>query len=143
MLYYIQKVVCRPLNKFEIVFYEDENKNNPVFEFSEKLRDKAEKDKLARTLLDNFYRRLNSLRRSGTSDGLPHFDSIKSSKYPLREVRVKHPVGYYRILICPWNNNSFVLLHVFLKKVDKTPPKEIKLAEKRIEDWIKRNGGKI
>ena len=130
------------MNKFQIVFYCDEKGNNPVFEFFEKLRDKAQKDKMSCTLLDNFYRRLNSLRKNGTSDGLPHFDSIKSSKYPLREVRVKHPTGYYRILICPWNGNNFLLLHVFLKKVAKTPPREIKLAEKRIKDWIRRNGGK-
>ncbi|GAB4259428.1 type II toxin-antitoxin system RelE/ParE family toxin [Thermincola ferriacetica] len=131
------------MDKFQIIFYYDDTGNNPVFEFFEKLRDKAKKDKMARTLLDNFYRRLNSLRKNGTSDGLPHFDSIKSSKYPLREVRIKHPIGYYRILFCPWNGNSFVLLHVFLKKVDKTPPRDIKLAEKRIEDWVRRNGGKI
>lgn len=131
------------MGKSEIYFYEEENGQSSVFDFFEKLRDKAASNKQARTLLDNFYRRLDSLRINGATEGLPHFDTIKNSKYPLKEIRMKHTVGYYRILFCPWNGNSYVLLHLILKKTDKTPPRDIKRAERLMDDWLKRNGGKV
>lgn len=131
------------MDNYKIVFYEEADGTSPVFDFFEKLTYKAKTSKQSRTLLNTFYRRLNTLKISGTSDGRPKFDSIKGSKYHLREIRIKHKVGYYRILFCLWNSNNFVLLHCLLKKTDKTPPADIKKAEKRIEDWLNRNGGKV
>ena len=39
--------------------------------------------------------------------------------------------------------NTFVLLHVFRKKTQKTPKKEIEKAKVEREDYLKRRGDRI
>jgi len=46
--------------------------------------------------------------------------------------------GYSRIFYFSYTGKRFVLLHAFLKKTDKTPPAEIDIAEKRMQDFINR-----
>ncbi|MBQ6259576.1 MAG: type II toxin-antitoxin system RelE/ParE family toxin, partial [Lachnospiraceae bacterium] len=38
-----------------------------------------------------------------------------------------------------WKDNTFVLLHYFVKKSQKTPKKEIEKAKRNRDDWLKRN----
>jgi phage-related protein len=43
-----------------------------------------------------------------------------------------------RILYGAWHNNTFIILHHYEKKTNKIPKKELKTAEKRIKDFIRR-----
>jgi len=60
----------------------------------------------------------------------------------IRELRVKDNQGNIRILYFTFTGRRFILLHGFLKKTDKTPEREIELAEKRMRDFIELYGGK-
>ncbi|MFW5961571.1 MAG: type II toxin-antitoxin system RelE/ParE family toxin [bacterium] len=80
------------------------------------------------------------LKRNGTRSGMPDFRYIKGSNFPIWEIRIKHPKGYFRIFIYRKNNTYYVLNH-FWKKQAKTPKGEILKAEKLIEDIERRVGG--
>ena len=60
----------------------------------------------------------------------------------IRELRVKDHLGHIRVLYFTFTGRRFVLLHGFLKKTDKTPEREIELAERRMTDFLERYGGK-
>jgi phage-related protein len=48
-------------------------------------------------------------------------------------------ISRYRVLYFAFHNKQFVLLHSFMKKTNKTPKKEIKIARNRLDDYIQRN----
>lgn len=43
-----------------------------------------------------------------------------------------------RIFFVSWENNSYVLLHHFMKKTQKTPKNEIEKAKRNLQDLIER-----
>jgi len=45
----------------------------------------------------------------------------------------------HRIFFFYWKDNKFILLHHFVKKTNKTPLKEIKQAQRKMEDFKERN----
>lgn len=47
--------------------------------------------------------------------------------------------GINRVFYFYYKNNTFVLLHHFRKKTQKTPRKEITIAIKRQKDYLERN----
>jgi len=54
----------------------------------------------------------------------------------LYEVRAKDQNGIYRVIYFAYTGKQFVMLHGFTKKTQKTPPKEIEVAKKRMEKFI-------
>jgi phage-related protein len=66
----------------------------------------------------------------------------KQIKGKLRELRIVDETGIVRILYFTYTGKRCVLLHGFVKKTGKTPITEIDLAEKRMNDFIARHGGK-
>ncbi|WP_407945774.1 type II toxin-antitoxin system RelE/ParE family toxin [Paenibacillus puerhi] len=46
--------------------------------------------------------------------------------------------GSNRILFFGWNGEYFVLLHHFSKTTQKTSPREIAIAKRRIDNWLSR-----
>jgi phage-related protein len=50
--------------------------------------------------------------------------------------------GFNRVLYFYFENNTFVLLHMFRKKTQKTPKTEMEKAHKECNDYKIRNGGK-
>lgn len=58
----------------------------------------------------------------------------------IRELRIKDAQGNIRILYFTYTGRRFILLHGFIKKTDKTPERDIELAEKRMDDFIQRGG---
>ena len=42
------------------------------------------------------------------------------------------------IFFVAWNNDSFILLHQFIKKTQKTPSREIEKAKRELADLIER-----
>ena len=57
----------------------------------------------------------------------------------IREVRVQSSGNAYRLLCFLRGGNIVVLTNGFSKKSQKTPSREIRLAEKRKDMWIKKN----
>ncbi|MBI4847534.1 MAG: type II toxin-antitoxin system RelE/ParE family toxin [Nitrospirae bacterium] len=64
----------------------------------------------------------------------------KQIKGKIRELRIKDSQGAVRILYFTFTGKRFILLHGFIKKTDKTPEREIEIAEKRMNDFILREG---
>ncbi|MGQ0568369.1 MAG: type II toxin-antitoxin system RelE/ParE family toxin [Armatimonadota bacterium] len=56
------------------------------------------------------------------------------------EVRVEHAKVQRRLLYFAAPKRRFVMLHGFVKKTQKTPSKEINVAEQRMQDYTARLG---
>lgn len=72
--------------------------------------------------------------REVTAAGLVAAKHLRGDIY---EVRADGPSRTFRVLFCAEGKFSQVLLSLsaFIKKTQKTPPRELKLAEERLEDW--------
>jgi len=52
----------------------------------------------------------------------------------LFELRIKAAEGIARVFYCAVVNRRIVFLHQFVKKTDKTPSKELKIARRRLKE---------
>ncbi len=71
--------------------------------------------------------RIDLLERFGSRLGMPYAKKITGHLY---ELRIKGKVEVR--IIYGFKNNEAILLHIFKKKQDKIPQKEIEIAEKRL-----------
>jgi phage-related protein len=117
---------------YEIVLYEDSHGNSPIEQLIQTLDRKAIKSKNDRIMLKQIRAYIDILQRVGTRAGEPFTKYIKDSLWELRP-------GKNRILFFYWRENTFVLLHSFIKKTQKTPKKEIEKAQLEIKDWLERS----
>lgn len=67
----------------------------------------------------------------GPNLGLPHTDAFGGGLF---ELRLKGAEGIARVFFCTMVEQEIVMLHSFIKKTQKTPEKELKLAKKRIKE---------
>ena len=67
----------------------------------------------------------------GPNLGLPHTDAFGGGLF---ELRLKGAEGIARVFFCTMVEQEIVMLHSFMKKIQKTPEKELKLAKKRIKE---------
>ena len=67
----------------------------------------------------------------GANLGMPHTKAMKDGLF---ELRMKSKEGIGRVLYCTLVNKKIIMLHSFIKKTEKTPPKEIKLAISRMKE---------
>jgi phage-related protein len=51
------------------------------------------------------------------------------------EIRIREESGAFRIIYLAKLGNSVLVLHAFQKKTEKTPQKDIDLAESRLRAW--------
>ena len=116
--------------RWEIEFYRDKSGKEPLVEFL---------DKLLPGTRAKVVRMMALLSEQGVLLKEPYTRQIRGK---LRELRVKDHLGHVRVFYFTFTGRCFVLLHGFLKKTDKTPEREIELAEKRMNDFINRYGGK-
>ena len=58
----------------------------------------------------------------------------------LFEMRIKDRQNIHRIFYFAFTGRTLVLLHGFTKKTNKTPSREIAIAEKRMQDYVARKG---
>ncbi len=88
------------------------------------------------------YKQLGRLRPSCLSDlmlefgsnlGMPHTQPIDNG---LLELRVKGKEGIARVFYCTRVGKRIVMLHVFIKKTQKIPKKELKLATQRMKEVL-------
>jgi phage-related protein len=63
--------------------------------------------------------------------GLPHTDSFGGGLF---ELRLKGVEGIARVFFCTLVGREIVMLHSFVKKSQKTPDRELKLAKLRMRE---------
>jgi phage-related protein len=68
----------------------------------------------------------------GPDLGMPHTRAMGSGLF---ELRLKSQEGIGRVFYCTLVGRKIVMLHQFVKKTDKTPPKELAAARKRMKEW--------
>ena len=54
----------------------------------------------------------------------------------LFELRIKAAEGIARVFYCTVVDRRIVVLHQFVKKSDKTPPKELEIARRRMKEVL-------
>ena len=67
----------------------------------------------------------------GPNLGMPHTRSMGGGLF---EVRAKAAEGIGRAFYCTLVGQRIVVVHSFVKKTDKTPPKELKIARDRMKE---------
>lgn len=113
-----------------IVFYKDKNDNAPVKEYLLSL--KHRNDKNSRIKLNKIQDYIQALSEYGTTIGQPQVKHLDGDIWELRPLRD-------RILFFGWIDGSYVLLHQFVKKTQKTPAREIEQAKRELADFIERS----
>ncbi len=110
-------------NNWEILLYKTSRGDIPVREFILSLEIKGQSK-----VRDS----IKLLREFGIRLGLPHVKKLTGTE--LWELRILGSDSI-RILYIAITGKNFLLLHGFKKKKDKTPPKEIKVAEDRLAEF--------
>ncbi len=113
----------------QIYFYKDKNGKQPVADYLEKLANKHDKD--SRIKLNKIRDYVHALSQYGTQLGEPYIKHIEGEIWELRPLRD-------RIFFVGWTGGSFVLLHQFMKKTQKTPTREIAQAKRELADLKER-----
>lgn len=67
----------------------------------------------------------------GANLGQPHTEAFGDGLF---ELRLKGAEGIARVFYCTLVGRKIVMLHCFVKKTQKTPLKERKIAEKRMKE---------
>lgn len=112
---------------WNIEYYETEGGNSPVQEFIDSLPDQHQA---------KITQRIDLLAEKGTLLKEPY---VKNVKEKIWELRILAKENIHRIFYFAYTGRKMVLLHGFTKKTEKTPKKEIDIAEERIKDYIRRN----
>jgi phage-related protein len=82
-------------------------------------------------LLARFLRYTDRMELYGPDLGMPHTRAMGEG---LLELRLKSAEGIARVFYCTIMGKSIVMLHQFIKKTDKTPPKELAIARRRLKE---------
>jgi len=106
--------------KWKIFLYRTLQGNSPLKEFIDGLELKTQ---------SKIYDAINLLRDFGTRLGSPHIKKLTGTE--LWELRILG-ADSIRVLYIAVTSKTFLLLHGFKKKKDKTPRRDIKTAEERL-----------
>ena len=82
-------------------------------------------------LLARFLRYAERMETFGPDLGVPHTRAMGDGLF---ELRLKAAEGIARVFYCTIVDRRIVFLHQFVKKTDKTPPKELKIARERMKE---------
>ena len=113
----------------QIYFYRDRSGKEPIVEYMKELSRKKDKDSRIKLYKINDY--IEILSRYGTQAGEPYIKHLEGNIWELRPLK-------NRILFVGWVNGSYVLLHHFMKKTQKTPARELEKAKRELADLVER-----
>ena len=68
----------------------------------------------------------------GPNLGLPHTEALGGGLF---ELRLKGAEGIARIIFCLVISRQIVVLHAFIKKTQKTPARDLKIARLRTKEF--------
>lgn len=112
--------------KFTVEFYEKENSEIPVINFIDSLEPKMGAKVLS--LIEILEEKGNQLR-------LPYSECLEDGIF---ELRCKFGSDITRTLYFFYEGANIILTNGFVKKTQKTPAQEIKLAKLRRDDYLSR-----
>ncbi len=81
--------------------------------------------------LSRFIRYAERMEIYGPDLGMPHTRAMGEGLF---ELRLKAAEGIARVFYCTVVNRKIVFLHSFVKKTDKTPPRDLKVARQRMKE---------
>ena len=114
----------------KILFYKDPKGNEPVLDFIRELSRKNDKD--SRVNLNKINDYIQMLSKYGTKIGEPYIKHLDGEIWEIRPLK-------NRIFFVAWVDGSYVLLHQFIKKSQKTPKREIEQAKRELA-FLKESG---
>ena len=118
--------------EWQVEYYQKENGKIPGLEYLLTLQPK---------LRAKVFSEIELLEKHGAKLREPYTKAIKGDAYKgLFELRVKLSSDISRIFYFTYRNNTFVLLHGFTKKTEKTPQAELDRAVRYKEDYERRCG---
>lgn len=82
-------------------------------------------------LLARFLRYTDRMEVYGPDLGMPHTRAMGDGLF---ELRLKAGEGIARVFYCTMVGRKIEILHHFIKKTDKTPPKELTVARRRLKE---------
>lgn len=94
-------------------------------------RVEAEIEALSPGFLARFIRYAERMELFGPDLGMPHTRAMGGGLF---ELRIKAAEGIARVFYCTVVDRRIVFLHQFVKKSDKTPPKELEIARRRMKE---------
>lgn len=103
--------------KWEVAYY-----NNSV---------EADVFKLEKSIRAKYTAIVDMMCEYGPDLGMPHTRAMGNGLF---EIRAKGQTGIARGMFCTISNKRIVILHVFIKKTQATPKKELELAQKRMKE---------
>lgn len=86
---------------------------------------------LPKTLLARYFSLTDRMIAAGANLGEPHTKAFGGGLF---ELRLKGAEGIARVFFCTRVGRRIVMLHCFVKKTDKTPPAERRIAEARLKE---------
>ena len=107
-----------------ITFYITLSDRSPVTDFIDK---QPKRDQVTIVAI------LEELEKNGLAARGVHFRQIQGK---LWEIKIKAPSGGYRFLYGMVTSKNLIILHGFKKKTKKTPLKEIRVALKRLKEYL-------
>ena len=116
---------------YTVEFYETRDGQCPVWEFLEDLRIKSASNKDARIQHKQAGLYIELLQQNGTRLNDNITKHLEDGIWELRP-------GNNRVFYFFYENNTFVLLHQFRKKSQKTPKREIEKAKSERIDYLSR-----
>ena len=116
---------------YTVEFYETRDGQCPVWEFLENLRIKSASNKDARIQHKQVSLYIELLQQNGTRLNDNITKHLEDGIWELRP-------GNNRVFYFFYENNTFVLLHQFRKKSQKTPKREIEKAKNERIDYLSR-----
>ena len=86
---------------------------------------------LAPGFVARFIRYAERMEEYGPDLGMPHTRAMGGGLF---ELRIKAAEGIARVFYCTVVDRRIVILHQFVKKSEKTPPKELEIARRRMKE---------
>jgi phage-related protein len=118
---------------YSVIIYEDSRGERPIADFIRGLRKRSTTDKNARINFNKIIAYIRLLRKEGTRIGEPVTKHLDGEIWELRPLDNRILYAYYK-------DNTFILLHHFVKTTKKTPSREIEQAKRNLEDYLEREG---
>jgi phage-related protein len=91
----------------------------------------AEIHDLAPGFAARFIRCAERMEIYGPDLGMPHTRAMGGGLF---ELRIKAAEGIAKVFYCTVVDRRIVFLHQFVKKTDRTPPKELEIARRRMKE---------
>src|SRR5512147_367445 len=116
--------------QWSIEYYAETGERSPVRDFI---------DSLSAESKAKFIFIADLLTEYGLNVREPYVKPITGSR-KLFEIRIKDRQNIHRVFYFAFTGRKLILLHGFTKKTDKTPTREIEIAEARMKDYLARRG---